>query len=323
MEQTLRNTWTKMFVSPGMEIKSVEVIDLNESRVNTTCEDIPDFPVKGFLIGRTGQLFRKTMPIICGGSNLQYSLCECHALYKGKWTYIASLKECRSEAQMVTLTYPDGKEILLIIGGATRSSILSTVELFDGDTWNLNVIAKMPQAIAGHCVVKINETTLMVIGGAIHIISGFTNHTYFYNLINNQWYPGPTIITPRTGHACGILNWRNPSSGLTEKVVIIAGGGTIGSGSLSSTELLFLDHNDDSSSGWKIGPNLPKTATLSNMVEYQNTVILVGGFLGVDGFHMYQLSSPSGTWTVMKQVLKNRGYYHVSFLIPDELVTCR
>ena len=96
---------TKLMVSSGMELKSVEVIDLDESKLNTTCHDIPDFPVKG-LLGRTGQLFQKTMPIICGGSNLNYALCECLALYKDKWINIASLKECRSEAQMVTLTYP-------------------------------------------------------------------------------------------------------------------------------------------------------------------------------------------------------------------------
>ena len=58
------------------------------------------------------------------------------------------------------------------------------------------------------------------------------------------------------------------------------------------------------------------------MVEYQDGVILIGGSGEADGRHMYQLSSPNGTWAKMKQTLKERRNYHVSFLIPDELVNC-
>ena len=306
----------------GSEEKSVEVVDLDGSEKITICDDLPEFPFKG-QYGRAGQIFQNRTPIICGGSDLSIFFCECHALYKSKWTYTASLAECRSQAQMAALTYPNGKEILLIIGGATRSSILSTVEFFDGDVWNQNVIAKIPQAVASHCVAKIDETSLIVIGGAIHMISGMTNHTYFYDLIKNQWSPGPKSITARIGHACGILNWKNPTTGVREKVVVSAGGGTIGTDSLSSVELLFLNHNEDFSNGWKRGPSLPKTAILSTMVEYQDSVILVGGSFQVDGYHLYQLSSPTGTWMKMKHVLKRRRNYHVSFLIPDELATCQ
>ena len=44
--------------------------------------------------------------------------------------------------------------------------------------------------------------------------------------------------------------------------------------------------------------------------------------LQVDGTHMYQLSSPNASWTTMKQTLKVGRYSHVSFLIPDAIVTC-
>ena len=64
------------------------------------------------------------------------------------------------------------------------------------------------------------------------------------------------------------------------------------------------------------------------MIEYKNSVILIGGHGDddvedlLDGYHLYQLSSPNGTWTEMKQTLKNERDNHVSFLVPDEIVNC-
>ena len=59
------------------------------------------------------------------------------------------------------------------------------------------------------------------------------------------------------------------------------------------------------------------------MVEYKDRVILVGGRGGVDGRHLYQLSSRDGPWIEMEQTLPNRKYFHIAFLIPDELTDCQ
>jgi hypothetical protein len=88
---------------------------------------------------------------------------------------------------------------------------------------------------------------------------------------------------------------------------------------LKSVELLFLK---TSNTGWVMGPSLPSTASGSTMNSFQNRVILIGGTGQVDGTHLYQLSSPNGTWTTMQQMLKARRSHHVSFLVPDELVCC-
>ncbi len=63
----------------------------------------------------------------------------------------------------------------------------------------------------------------------------------------------------------------------------------------------------------------------STLVEYQNSVIQVGGSANVvdlSNHALYQLSSPHGNWTLMNQELKRGGYYDVAFLIPDELAKC-
>ncbi len=58
------------------------------------------------------------------------------------------------------------------------------------------------------------------------------------------------------------------------------------------------------------------------MIEFGNSVILVGGEGVVDGQHLYQLSGPNESWIEMKQTLKVSRFRHIAFLVPDELVNC-
>ncbi len=83
--------------------------------------------------------------------------------------------------------------------------------------------------------------------------------------------------------------------------------------------MLFLNEFEESGAGWVMGPGLPRTIIQSTMNEFQNGVILIGGENQVE---LYQLISPNGSWTKMKQTLKEARYGHVSFLVPDELVNC-
>jgi hypothetical protein len=58
------------------------------------------------------------------------------------------------------------------------------------------------------------------------------------------------------------------------------------------------------------------------MNAFQDGVILIGGAGEIYSPGLYQLSSPFGTWTEMKQTLKDGRFLHISFLVPDELVHC-
>jgi hypothetical protein len=80
-----------------------------------------------------------------------------------------------------------------------------------------------------------------------------------------------------------------------------------------------LNEFEESSAGWVMGPGLPRTIIQSTMNEFENGVLLIGGENQVD---LYQLTSPNGTWTKMKQTLKEARGRHVSFLVPDELANC-
>jgi hypothetical protein len=104
--------------------------------------------------------------------------------------------------------------------------------------------------------------------------------------------------------------------------VVIVGGVDSSGSYLSSVELLNLNAFKANNTGWVMGPSMPLTVFGSTMHAFQNGVILIGGTGQVDGTHLYQLSSPNGTWTAMKQTLKVGRNRHVSFLVPDAIVTC-
>ena len=292
---------------------NISVINLDETQSDLVCDDLPPFPIT--TVGATGKLFQGQTPIICGGYQEDY-LCDCHALTDGAWTSIESLNTCRFYSSSVLLSFPIGKtldEHLLVIGGASNQDYTAKVEAFDGKTWQDSTIPDRPSSETQFCNVRINETTLLSLGGPID----FMKRSFFYNSLENSWTLGPNLIKERNGLACGIINWLNPDTGTKEQVVVAASGED-----LHDSELLFLKDYNESGTGWVEGPSLPAEAFLASMIEYNDSIILVGGLDGVDGYHLYKLSSPFGSWEEMDLTLKEPHGKGVAFLVPDELVNC-
>ncbi len=117
-------------------------------------------------------------------------------------------------------------------------------------------------------------------------------------------------------HSCGLLTQYNSVTGVRERVVVVTGGSTKDHGMSSSTELLFVDSNLE----WIKGPELPRKNDRGTMVEFDRSVILIGGR---GDKNLYQLSSAHGDWKIMPQSL-SEAYrpWPVSFLIPDTLANC-
>ena len=119
--------------------------------------------------------------------------------------------------------------------------------------------------------------------------------------------------------SCAMVEWKTLADGQLEQVVVVAGGGN-SLDYLSSVEVLYISNI---TAGWQPGPELPLTVAASVMGEHKTSVMLVGGEIGVDGRHLYQLSSRDGPWIEMEQTLPVRKTYHVAFLIPDGLTDCQ
>jgi len=259
-----------------------------------------------------GQLFNGSMPIICQ--------CSCQLFQNGSWIFKDDKKDCRYNASSTILTNFGDREVLLISGGSRENGKhLSITETFDGSYW-ANQDSEI-EAVSGHCIVHINSSTIISIGG--FNTSSPVKNTYFYNKKIDKWTPGPTLNIARVDLTCGVLLWRNPLSDDMEKVVVAAGGWS-GDQNLkmwaNSTELLYFNDIDIIEKQWTAGPELPSISYAAAMVEYNNTVILVGG--GEDANQLYQLSSPKESWVQMKQTLKRKRAGHIAFLVPDEIVNC-
>ena len=296
------------------EENNVLVINLDETQPDLVCDDLPPFPRS--TNGVTGQLFHGKTPILCGGYYSTEYLCDCYALTDGSWTSIEPLKTCRHHSSSALLSLQTGgtlDEHMLVIGGSLDSGHTSTVEVFDGKTWRDDVVPERPQEQTQFCTIRINETNIISLGG----ITGFERGSYFFNSVENKWTEGPDMIEDRNGLSCGILNWFNPDTGAKEQVVVAASGDN-----RLDSELLFLKNYYESGSGWVQGPSLPGEAFLASMVEFEDSVILVGGSEGVDGFHLYKLDSPFGSWVEMEQTLREPHDRGAAFLVPDELVSC-
>jgi len=223
------------------------------------------------------------------------------------------------------------KEIFFIAGGRNvgGNTVLLDTETFDGTVWNSQLTENLPTTVYLNCIVKINSSSLISVSGSVKSnFQEYTKNTYLYNSHSNKWTSGPALKIQRNKLSCGLLVWNNPKSNKLEKVVVAVGGYGDDLVDLSSVELLYLNEDDTIRGEWVTGPEVPKAGYAATMVEYNNSVILIGGVGddGVDGLldghHLYQLSSPNGPWIEMRQTLRKERDNFVSFLVPDELVNC-
>jgi len=322
---------TKVLVASGLPyVKSVEIINLDGNNQNKNCDDLPDLPLG--MWGATGKLFKRKTPIICGGKdNSQYSAhCKCQAFQNGSWRFAPDLKECRSYSDSEILTNSDKKEVFLIVGGYDKNfNQLNTSATFDGSVWNNLYIENRPEPVNSHCIVKINSSTILSIGGygkfkndslpslLQSLIQGgaASKNTYFYNIRVNKWTPGPPLKERPQRLVCGILKWKNPKTNEVQNVIVAANP----TDEKTTVELLYLNNYGKKKVEWVFGPELLESKQGSTMIEYNNSVILIGGG---NGRTLFQLSSPNGPWIKMRQKLKYFRDDHVSFLVPDEIVNC-
>jgi N-acetylneuraminic acid mutarotase len=214
----------------------------------------------------------------------------------------------------------DGK--LLVTGGVDASqSDLKSAEMLTEEGFESN-IPSLPVFIAGHCMVTVNSTTVMVIGGSQN--GQYSGKTFYFTFGEESWTEGPELKNKRAAHSCGKIR-RNKES---REMSIIVAGGWDGISRWSAVEIL-----DEGSNEWQAGPELPFGFAESQMVEDQNGgIVLIGGESSLVGYldTLYQLphGGQDAVWTKMEQKRKTRRRqkmirrYHTAFLVPDNIVDC-
>ncbi len=79
-----------------------------------------------------------------------------------------------------------------LTAGGLYGRILNSTETFDGSVWNHDQIENLPIPAYGLCVVKVNSSTLLSIGGKGN--EDNLKNTFFYNLHVNKWTAGVHFI---------------------------------------------------------------------------------------------------------------------------------
>ena len=187
----------------------------------------------------------------------------------------------------------------------------TTMEVLSDDGWQ-ELSTHLPHAVGLHCMVLLNSTTVVIIGGWQ---AGYPDspHTYFFNTENEKWTRGPGLLRGRIAHSCGKLR---KDSGSSEMSIIVAGG--LFSIFLSSVEIL-----DFGATEWRAGPSLPSGIQGASMVEVSSGgVVLIGGYNGTVLDTLYQLSHANSEWVLMPQKLKVGRSGATAFLVPDEITNC-
>ncbi len=288
-----------------------EVINLASSA--STCKNPPNFPASVF--AAIGGLGFKGNPILCGGYQISKAHSnKCYSLEKNEWVSSASMNSVRAYAAAAQLQ--DGK--LLVTGGdddIAFDSDLNSAEMLTEEGWERN-IPSLPVTIALHCMVTVNSTTVMVIGGRQN--DQISGKTFYFTIGEESWTEGPALKIKRGLHSCGKIR-RNKES---QEMSIIVAGCYDGSSTLSSVEIL-----DEGSNEWQKGPELPFGIRHSQMVEDQNGgVVLIGGILSsgdsLDTLYQLPHGGPDAVWTKMEQKMNTGRYDHTAFLVPDNIVDC-
>ncbi len=304
--------FSKLLICGGdfPHIDSCEVINLASSA--SACKNPPNFPARVRLA--IGGLGFKGNPILCGGGQNDALSNKCYSLENNEWVSSGSMKSVRVAAAAAQLQ--NGK--LLVTGGYDGpGSYLNSAEMLTEEGWENN-IPSFPVTIAAHCMVTVNSTTVMVIGGQQN--GELSGKTFYFTFGKESWTEGPELKNERIFHSCGRIRRNKESQDMS---IIVAGGSDDFSSYLSSVEIL-----DEGSNEWQTGPELPFAIGASQMVEDQNGgVVLIGGQISSSAGHLdtlYQLphGGQDAVWTKMEQKMNTGREDHTAFLVPDNIVDC-
>jgi hypothetical protein len=181
-----------------------------------------------------------------------------------------------------------------------------------------STIPSMPMGLTSHCLVPVNSTTVMAIAGTRMDTGGAARTTFYFTLGKQNWMAGPELKNNRSRLSCGNIK----KDKVIQDLSIVVVGGDDSRQSLSSVEIL-----DKGSNQWRAGPELPFGISESQMVEDQNTgVVLIGGSSSptsnLDTLYQLQHGGLDAKWTKMDQKMKIGRKQHTAFLVPDTIVDC-
>jgi hypothetical protein len=193
-----------------------EVIDLED--VSNICQTLEDYPIA--VEGAVGGFLNQGDPLVCGG----YSYTNvCHVVNQPGQS--SEMLEERYDSASLTLN----RTHIWITGGRNGNGRLQTSEFVSIGQASVKG-PDLPDAVYRHCLVGVNSSTALLCGG---YNGQYLNECHYMDLEDHSWSPGPSMMTKRRFHSCGIFK----SAAHQGRYIVIAAGG-LNNDYLDSVEML-------------------------------------------------------------------------------------
>ena len=213
-------------------------------RLNSNDAKVPTYPnLSKYIVGATGGFIGEKM-LICGGSigDSDDSISrECYLLHQVRSIdEQINMKKNRKWAASIVM----GNK-LWILGGMTgeHGSVSDRTSEFIDIDGHREDGPDLPAGLERHAVVKINETTAMLLGGYPAYNFKKYSKTWYYTQHQTEWIPGPNLNHARCSHTAGLIY-----DSITQEEYVVVIGGIGNSGNLKSIEYLSRDGSE-----WKEG----------------------------------------------------------------------
>ena len=128
----------------------------NDVKVEKCSQLVPTHPLK--VNSASGATLSTGDPLICGGKSNRIAIDTCYKLNKNEWREAPQLPSARYAFAMTNTD-----STIFISGGYTGGTYLNDVYLLNGGSWQ--PLSPMPKKMIRHCLVAINGTHLLNIGG--------------------------------------------------------------------------------------------------------------------------------------------------------------
>ena len=142
----------RYFYDGSSYLSNIELIGLQNDNVNC---DPPDLP---YVVGRHSTVASEQGLITCGGWDGSNYLSKCHLQHKnGSTTSLPSMQFERHSFGMVIIS-----DVIYVIGGWPSTTKMETMNLKTDNRWTVH---DLPFDVMDHCVTRVGENKVVVIGG--------------------------------------------------------------------------------------------------------------------------------------------------------------
>ena len=190
---------TKLLVGLGQSeankyLNGFEILDLENP--NAKCRTIAPYPLD--ISGAAADLGLEGQPIICGGKNDAGIKQQCFTLGSG-WEPKPGMISPLVDAQIASWPQP-GNAFHLVLTGGYNGERVNQMAVLTSKEWML-LPASLPEAVSAHCMVMMNSTSLIVIGGWTNSLKK-TKDTFIFHSWNHKWTKGSPLNLGRSSHSC-------------------------------------------------------------------------------------------------------------------------